>query len=660
MITTVKRGLYTLCDILALIAVLGLVSPPYTYGKNAPPPTVEEDDDGPGRGKGHRADPCDHLPLPPGKAKGIHKKCSQSGSSSGIAKGDFNGDGFGDLAIGVPGEDFGAPPTSPVGDITGAGAVHVIYGSANGLVPLGASGIPASQLWSQSSPGVGGGPEYGDKFGAALAAGEFNGDEFSDLAIGVPGEDLNSGGNTGAVIVIYGSPNGLTGVGDTNLGVPASQFWALSTIPEADPAFLDDAHLGSALAWGDFDGDGIGDLAMGAPDYNQLPPPPATPLIDEGGAVWVLYGANGGLSTTGTQFWTQQSSGVQDTASDFDHFGAALAAGDFNGNGTTDLAIGVPGEGFCLSGNNCPLAVGAVAVLFGQNGEGLTADNDLFFSSFDFHIISPPDIDIPSFFSVNTDDQFGQALAAGDFNGDNRADLAIAVPEADIGASTAGGQLISGSKRNNVGAVFVVYGTDTGLSPGAASSQFWDQNKIFGPGRNETGDQTGRALAAGDFDGDGRADLAIGAPYENVASSRTGTSVNYVDAGAVFVVYGSTSGLSTTGRAPQTWHQDTTGINDVVETGDLFGFSLTAWNFGRNQVFPGIPRPLIISTADLAIGVPFEDLGSNSQVLNAGAINVIYGTDNGLNAANNQFLHQDTPGILTDPEENDFFGLVLY
>lgn len=42
------------------------------------------------------------------------------------------------------------------------------------------------------------------------------------------------------------------------------------------------------------------------------------------------------------------------------------------------------------------------------------------------------------------------------------------------------------------------------------------------------------------------------------------------------------------------------------------------------------------------------------------AVNVIYGTDNGLNAANNQFLHQDTPGILDDPEENDFFGLALY
>src|SRR5438309_2035634 len=51
-------------------------------------------------------DRCDHLPDPPGKAKGIDKKCPPSGgSSSGVAKGDFNGDGFADLAIGVPGED---------------------------------------------------------------------------------------------------------------------------------------------------------------------------------------------------------------------------------------------------------------------------------------------------------------------------------------------------------------------------------------------------------------------------------------------------------------------------------------------------------------------------------------------------------------------------
>src|SRR5438093_5535825 len=52
----------------------------------------------------HRDDPCDQLPDPTGKALGIDKKCPQGGGSSGVAKGDFNGDGFADLAIGEPGD----------------------------------------------------------------------------------------------------------------------------------------------------------------------------------------------------------------------------------------------------------------------------------------------------------------------------------------------------------------------------------------------------------------------------------------------------------------------------------------------------------------------------------------------------------------------------
>jgi FG-GAP repeat len=101
--------------------------------------------------------------------------------------GDFNHDGVADLAVGVPGEN----------DI--AGAVDVLYGAGAGLGGTGA------QFFQ-----VGGTPEFLDRFGSALAAGDFNGDGFADLAAGASGEDVGSVRDAGAVSVLYGSAGGLT------------------------------------------------------------------------------------------------------------------------------------------------------------------------------------------------------------------------------------------------------------------------------------------------------------------------------------------------------------------------------------------------------------------------------------------------------------------
>ena len=92
----------------------------------------------------------------------------------GLAAGDFDQDGFADLAIGVPGED--------IGTIGSAGAVIALYGSAAGLTSSGA------QLLTQA----GGATELNDAFGGALAAGDFDDDGFADLAASVSGEDVGS------------------------------------------------------------------------------------------------------------------------------------------------------------------------------------------------------------------------------------------------------------------------------------------------------------------------------------------------------------------------------------------------------------------------------------------------------------------------------------
>ncbi len=116
--------------------------------------------------------------------------------------------------------------------------------------------------------------------------------------------------------------------------------------------------LGAVRA--DFNGDGRDDLAVGAPNED-------IGSIESAGGVNVLYGGAGGLSATGNQFWRQNSPGVLGASEAFESFGYALAAGDFNGDGSDDLAVGVPIEGVGGVGN-----AGAVNVLYGGAG-GLSA-----------------------------------------------------------------------------------------------------------------------------------------------------------------------------------------------------------------------------------------------------------------------------------------------
>ena len=137
----------------------------------------------------------------------------------------------------------------------------VIYGSGTGLTTT-TTGIPASQFWSQNAAGVAGISETGDSFGSALAAGDFNDDGFSDLAVGAPFDDNEFALRSGKVIVIYGSSNGLTATDST---VPSSQSF---DVMDFDPALAFGGEgFGGALAWGDFDGDGVGDFAIGTPGF---------------------------------------------------------------------------------------------------------------------------------------------------------------------------------------------------------------------------------------------------------------------------------------------------------------------------------------------------------------------------------------------------------
>lgn len=197
---------------------------------------------------------------------------------------DFNGDGYSDLAL--------STPRLTVNGQVNAGAVHVIYGSASGLSAANA------QIWTQDLPGVAGGAEPNDLFGAALVAADFGGGPEVDLAIGVPREDLGTVANAGMVHALLGSTSGLT--------ASNSQVWTQNTagVPGVNEA---GDRFGSTLGAGNFDGNNRADLAIGVPDE-------AVGTRDHAGMVVILYSTSTALGATGSQAWTQNTVGVPGVA----------------------------------------------------------------------------------------------------------------------------------------------------------------------------------------------------------------------------------------------------------------------------------------------------------------------------------------------------------
>jgi hypothetical protein len=170
------------------------------------------------------------------------------------------------------------------------------------------------------------------------------------------------------------------------------------------------------------------------------------------------------------------------------------------------------------------------------------------------------------------------------------------------------------------------------------------------PSSAEAGDLFGYSLATGDFDGNGRQDLAIGVPSEDVG--------NIVDSGVVNVVYSDATGLTTTNALypVQEFHQDSAGVPDRAEMGDRFGESLAAGDFDNSRIN--------YTRDDLAIGAPGEDVIVGAvSVLDAGAVVVIYGSQAAGRlspAFQTNLFHQNTPAeIPSEAGPGDRFGSAL-
>lgn len=423
----------------------------------------------------------------------------------------------------------------------------------------------------------------------AQVGGDFNGDGFDDLAIGVPFEDMDGQADSGAVHILYGAPKYLRANKD--------QIWHLNSQGINGEAVAGDM-FGAAMAVGDFNDDGFDDLAVGAPGAD------ISGAFDAG-SVHVIYGTNTGLRSNKDQRWHQNSDGVDEDAEALDAFGTTLVAGDFDNDGFDDLAIGVPFED--IDGLN---DAGCVHVLFGT-GNGLrSAGTQLLAQGFNFGIEG----------EMAAGDMFGAAMAAGDFDNDGRDDLVVGVPNDSVDGTS------------GAGAVNVFYGTPTGLS--VDDDQYWSQNSTDILDDSEPGDLFGASLAVGDFDGDNRDDLVVGIPGEDITS--------IADAGAIQILYGHNSGLRSNDN--QFIHQDVDGVNDTAEFNDQFGYALGAGDFNDDQF------------DDLIVGIPFEDLQGLS---NAGAIAVFYGKSNGLAISGDRFFHQNSDGFRGAIGSEDQFGAAI-
>ncbi|MFE0673133.1 FG-GAP and VCBS repeat-containing protein [Streptomyces sp. NPDC058867] len=207
--------------------------------------------------------PVERVWFLKGSSSGLTSGASKTVAAGSAAIGDFDKDGYGDIALGRPDAN------------DGMGSLTVWRGTA--------SGPSGSHTYNQASSGVSGSRERDDNFGYAVAAGDTDGDGYADLAVGVPHEDAGSVADQGGVHLFRGGPGGLTGT---------RSAWIAQTVTGADGAY---ASFGYTLRLRDLTRDGKADLGVGA-----------------AGAGVLLRGAAGGTTTSGAVVLPELGGSFQD------------------------------------------------------------------------------------------------------------------------------------------------------------------------------------------------------------------------------------------------------------------------------------------------------------------------------------------------------------